>query len=90
VKVSSQAIRLKKIDDSSNIYAFDQGWNKDTQLKAYHISFGSRLFPYSWMLHLEQADNSEELLSDSHMESLGFLVGVENQYFSGQVILDIG
>jgi hypothetical protein len=71
---------VEKIDDSSNIYAFEQGWNKDTQLKTYHISFGSRLFPYSWMLHLEQADNSEELLSDSHMESLGFLIGVENQY----------
>lgn len=51
-----------------------QGWSDEVQDQAWFTSFGSRLVPYAWLLHLEQAGSSERFLSDAHMASLGFFV----------------
>ncbi|HET7845629.1 MAG TPA: di-heme-cytochrome C peroxidase [Xanthomonadales bacterium] len=51
-----------------------QGWSDEEQDKAWFTSFGSRLLPYSWLLHLERAGSTERFMSNAHMRELGFLV----------------
>jgi mono/diheme cytochrome c family protein len=51
----------------------EQGWSRDTQDRAWFTSFGSRLIPYPWLQHLEQAGNQERFVSDKNMSALGFL-----------------
>lgn len=50
-----------------------QGWDEKTRSKAHHISFGSRLLPYDWLLNLEVADSSERVLSEKNTSALGFI-----------------
>jgi hypothetical protein len=57
-----------------------QGWSDDVQDKAWFTSFGSRLLPYRWLLHLEQAGSEERFVAEAHMASLGFLVQQPTQH----------
>ncbi|WP_431687800.1 di-heme-cytochrome C peroxidase [Hahella sp. NBU794] len=50
-----------------------QGWSSATRDQAQFASFGSRIIPYDWLLHLEQADNAAPFLAAAHMDELGFL-----------------
>jgi hypothetical protein len=62
-------------EEQSNSMAtmLDQGWDGSEQACFYETSQGSQLIPFSWMLALEQPDNSDHFLSDEHVENLGFL-----------------
>jgi len=51
----------------------EQGWSRDTQDRAWFTSFGSRLIPYQWLQHLEQAGSQERFVADKNMSALGFL-----------------
>ncbi|WP_238384963.1 di-heme-cytochrome C peroxidase [Hahella chejuensis] len=51
----------------------EQGWSGATRDQAHFASFGSRIIPYDWLLHLEQADKEAPFLAESHMNELGFL-----------------
>ncbi len=51
----------------------EQGWSADVQEKSWFTSFGSRLVPYSWMLHLEQSESTELFKATSNLESFGLL-----------------
>jgi hypothetical protein len=52
----------------------EQGWSRDTQDRAWFTSFGSRLIPYAWLQHLEQAGSQQLFVSDANMAALGFLI----------------
>lgn len=49
-----------------------QGWDPETRERFWFTSQGSRLVPYGWFLHLEQA-SGEPFRSDAHMEALRYV-----------------
>ncbi|ANG61023.1 hypothetical protein A8C75_00165 [Marinobacterium aestuarii] len=51
----------------------EQGWDAAARDEVHHLSFGSRILPYAWLLHLERADSTELLRSDGYLDSLGFI-----------------
>ena len=40
---------------------------------SWFTSFGSRLMPYDWLLHLEQPDSDQPFRSDDFLGRFGFL-----------------
>ena len=52
----------------------DQGWDDTTRAAFYQTSQGSRMLPYAWFLHLEQADGRQKLRAAENMRRMGFLV----------------
>lgn len=52
----------------------DQGWSEATRAAFYQTTQGSRMLPYSWFLHLEQADTKHPFRRASNMRRMGFLV----------------
>ncbi|MCG8519395.1 MAG: di-heme-cytochrome C peroxidase [Pseudomonadales bacterium] len=50
-----------------------QGWDNRVREQMHHLSFGSRILPYDWLLHLEQADSDEPLRDNAHLAGLGFI-----------------
>jgi mono/diheme cytochrome c family protein len=55
------------------VIQLDQGWDAQTREEVHHLSFGSRIVPYAWLLHLERGDSTELLRSDTYLDSLGFI-----------------
>ncbi|WP_020679522.1 di-heme-cytochrome C peroxidase [Marinobacterium rhizophilum] len=51
----------------------DQGWDAAAREEVHHLSFGSRIVPYAWLLHLERSDSTELLRSDANLGGLGFI-----------------
>jgi hypothetical protein len=52
----------------------DQGWDDATRAAFYQTTQGSRMLPYEWFLHLEQADSRQAFRANSNMRRMGFLV----------------
>ncbi|MDQ3031648.1 MAG: cytochrome c [Myxococcota bacterium] len=52
----------------------DQGWDPATRAAFYQTTQGSRMLPYSWFLHLENADRRQLFRAASNMRRMGFLV----------------
>ena len=52
----------------------DQGWDETTRAAFYQTTQGSRMLPYAWFLHLEQADSRQLFRAASNMRRMGFLV----------------
>ena len=52
----------------------DQGWNEETRAAFYQTTQGSRMLPYEWFLHLEQAASEERYADAENMRRMGFLV----------------
>ncbi len=61
------------VDGAPGTINLDQGWTREIQDQAWFVSFGSRLMPYAWFLHLEQANSGEPFRSDDHLAGMGFL-----------------
>ena len=61
------------VGGAPNVINLEQGWSREIQDQAWFLSFGSRLMPYAWFLHLERADRSELLRADASLSPLGFL-----------------
>ncbi|HUH01519.1 MAG TPA: cytochrome c, partial [Kofleriaceae bacterium] len=51
-----------------------QGWDSATRDAFYTTPQGSRMLPYSWFLHLEQASSDRPFRHPQNMRSMGFLV----------------
>jgi cytochrome c5 len=62
-----------KVDGAAKVIDLDQGWSHADQDGASFASFGSRLVPKAWLLHLDNADGSP-FVSDKGMGRLGFLL----------------
>jgi mono/diheme cytochrome c family protein len=52
----------------------DQGWSDGVRAAFYQTSQGSRMLPYAWFLHLEQAGSRQAFRAAANMRRMGFLV----------------
>jgi len=50
-----------------------QNWNCDQRQAFWFTDQGSEIIPYSWFLHLEQADSSEKFIHPDHIDGLRYL-----------------
>ncbi len=55
------------------VRALEQNWTDAESNKFYNIAQGSRLVPYDWFLHLEQADSQESFRDAKHIRALGYI-----------------
>ncbi|MHC8441515.1 MAG: di-heme-cytochrome C peroxidase [Candidatus Eutrophobiaceae bacterium] len=58
----------------------EQNWNEHDRQWFYHIDQGSRLLPYAFLLHLEQADSPELFREPLNMLGYGFVPGKRSDY----------
>ena len=58
---------------SDQVIYLDQNWTQEDREQFYFIDQGSRLFPYDFFLHLEQANNKELFRSDENMRHFGLM-----------------
>ncbi len=61
-------------EHKSGTIFLDQGWDAATRAAFYQTTQGSRMLPYAWFLHLEQADSKHLLRDAKNMREMGFLV----------------
>jgi hypothetical protein len=61
------------VDGAPKVVDLDQGWSHADQDGASYASFGSKLVPKAWLLHLENADGSP-FVGAKGMGALGFLL----------------
>ncbi|MDB2705308.1 di-heme-cytochrome C peroxidase [Pseudomonadota bacterium] len=59
--------------DSEKVRYLEQNWSDEERNYFYFSDQGSRLIPYNFFLHLEQAENEELFRSDNSMLRLGFI-----------------
>ena len=65
--------RFLAIDDVDKAVVLEQNWPNDKANWFYNVTQGSQLMPYTWFLHLEQADSKDLFRDDKNMRDLGFL-----------------
>lgn len=63
---------------SDDIIHLEQGWDSQLRTKVHHTSFGSRLIPLNWLLHLE-TETHGKLISQASIEHLGFLYELKSE-----------
>lgn len=51
----------------------DQGWSDPVREQMHHLSFGSRIMPYNWLLNLEKADGTGQLADPAFLVTMGFI-----------------
>ena len=61
------------LQDVSKAVLLKQNWTDEEANWFYNISQGSHLVPYSWFLHLEQADAETLFRDDKNLHQLGFI-----------------
>lgn len=59
--------------DTGNVRYLEQNWSDEQRDYFYFADQGSRLIPYDFFLHLEQADSEQLFRSDNSMLSFGFI-----------------
>jgi processive rubber oxygenase RoxA-like protein len=69
-----QAVDAADVSAKKATVFLDQGWSATTRAAFYQTTQGSRMLPYSWFLHLEQATNCEPFREAENMRRMGFLV----------------
>ncbi len=52
----------------------DQGWDDDIRAEFYQTTQGSRMLPYDWFLHLEQANRRKKFRDARNIRKMGYLV----------------
>ncbi|MEE9148326.1 MAG: hypothetical protein V3U27_13105, partial [Candidatus Tectomicrobia bacterium] len=51
----------------------EQGWSDADRQDYYHLTQGSQLLPYDWLLALEQTDSERLFVANAHLRTLGYL-----------------
>lgn len=69
----SLAAPLFSVADEHNVVYLEQNWSDKERDYFYFADQGSRLIPYDYFLHLEQANNQKLLRSNDNMRRLGFI-----------------
>ncbi|WP_157496760.1 di-heme-cytochrome C peroxidase [Hahella ganghwensis] len=57
----------------TSMITLEQGWSQQTRDTMHYLGFGSKMIPYDWFLHLEQAESSALIRNDAFMTGLGFI-----------------
>ncbi len=55
------------------VKTLEQHWTDEESNRFYNIPQGSRLIPYDWFLHLEQASSRESFRDAKHIRALGYI-----------------
>lgn len=58
----------------NTVVFLDQGWDAETRAAWYQTTQGSRMLPFDWFLHIEQAGSTDLLRDKDNMKRMGFLV----------------
>ena len=66
-------LSLSTAADSQDITYLEQNWSDKEREYFYFADQGSRLIPYDYFLHLEQANNEQLLRHDDNMLGFGFI-----------------
>jgi processive rubber oxygenase RoxA-like protein len=66
-------LSLSAVAAEKEVAFLDQNWSDEDREYFYFSDQGSRLIPYDYFLHLEQADNTQLLRDDENMMRLGFI-----------------
>ena len=61
--------------ETKNIHFLEQNWDEKDRQFFYYTDQGSRLLPYDFYLHLEQADSEDLFRSPENMLRFGFIPG---------------
>ncbi|CAN5923791.1 di-heme-cytochrome C peroxidase [soil metagenome] len=72
--VEEQTVDAADVSAKKSTVFLDQGWSATTRASFYQTTQGSRMLPYAWFLHLEQATNCEPFREAENMRRMGFLV----------------
>lgn len=64
---------VSAVGDIPHREELEQAWNKNTRMKFWFTSQGSRIIPYKWFVWLEQEGNQSLFREASHMEALRYL-----------------
>ncbi len=59
--------------DITTVKTLSQNWTDEESNWFYNVPQGSRLVPYDWFLHLEQAGAAEPFRSAKHIRDLGYI-----------------
>lgn len=65
--------RMSNTPDGQVLY-LEQGWDAAQRAAFYRTTQGSRMLPYDWFLHLEQAEGRQKLSVASNLRKMGFLI----------------
>ena len=57
----------------TDVQPLKQNWEDDVANEFYNMPQGSRLLPYDWFLHLEQAGSETKFRDNGHIRSLGYI-----------------
>lgn len=60
-------------NELSEIRTLEQNWSDQEASWFYDVPQGSRLLPYNWFLHLEQADNPKPFRDADHIRAMGYI-----------------
>lgn len=63
---------------STKVTYLEQNWTEEDRAYFYFADQGSRLVPYDYFLHLEQADSSALLRSDKNMKRMGLIPAIKS------------
>jgi hypothetical protein len=72
----SAADNPRHIDAGPGITAvksLEQNWKDDLSNWFYNVPQGSRLLPYDWFIHLEEANSQEQFRNPKHIRALGYI-----------------
>lgn len=64
----------------NKVIDLNQGWTEDTQQAFYFTTQGSRIIPYAWYLHLEQAQSSLPFRDDANIARLNYLPSQKSEW----------
>lgn len=66
------------VPPDTTLLELEQGWTPGVRETMHHLSFGSRIVPYNWLLHLELADGSGPVRSNENLAAQGFIPALAN------------
>jgi hypothetical protein len=72
-------ISVPAVADSQDVIYLEQNWSDKDREYFYFADQGSRLIPYDYFLHLEQADNEKLLRSNDNMLRIGFIPALKSK-----------
>ena len=58
-----------------HVVYLEQGWDDENRAEFYQTTQGSRMLPYDWFLHLEQANGRKKFRDARNIRRMGYLVG---------------
>ncbi len=72
--LASNTVAAKNKGLHKHVIYLDQGWDNEIRAEFYQTTQGSRMLPYQWFLHFEQASKRKKLRNVRNIRRMGYLV----------------